>query len=121
MFRAGAHLMTPALEARIDEIARQCPGFFIGRFDIKYRSVEAFRAGRDFAIIELNGVTAEPTSIYHPDATIWAAWRMMCRPWSMVFAIGAASRRGARVSSLARLAALARIHMTTRIAYQVSD
>jgi membrane protein DedA with SNARE-associated domain len=122
MFCDGANLMTPALEARIDEIARQCPGFFIGRFDIRYRSVEAFTGGRDFAIVELNGVTAEPTSIYDPDASIWAAWRMMCQQWSLVFAIGAANRRGgARVSSLARLAGLARMHMTTRIAYQISD
>ena len=122
MFCDGAPLLTPALEARIDEIARQCPGFFIGRFDIRYRSVEAFTAGRDFAIVELNGVTAEPTSIYDPNASIWAAWRMMCRQWSLVFAIGAANRRiGARVSSLRRLAALARMHMTTRIAYQISD
>jgi hypothetical protein len=122
MFCDGAHLLTPALEARIDEIARQCPGFFIGRFDIRYRSVEAFTAGRDLAIVELNGVTAEPTSIYDPNASIWAAWRMMCRQWSLVFAIGAANRRvGARVSSLGRLAALARMHMTTHIAYQISD
>jgi membrane protein DedA with SNARE-associated domain len=122
MFCDGAHLLTPALEGRIDEIARQCPGFFIGRFDIKYRSVEAFTTGRDFAIVELNGVTAEPTSIYDPNASIWAAWRMMCRQWSLVFAIGAANRRvGARISSLGRLAALARMHMTTRIAYQISD
>jgi membrane protein DedA with SNARE-associated domain len=122
MFRDGAHLMTEALEMRIDQIAHQCPGFFIGRFDIKYRSVDAFKAGEDFAIVELNGVTAEPTSIYDPDASIWSAWRMMCRQWSLVFAIGAANRRdGARVSSLARLAALARLHLTTRIAYEISD
>lgn len=122
MFRDGAHLMTEALEARIDEIARQCPGFFIGRFDIRYRNVDAFKAGDDFAIVELNGVTAEPTSIYDPDASIWSAWRMMCRQWSLVFAIGAANRcGGARVSSLARLAGLARAHLTTRVAYQISD
>jgi len=122
MFRDGARLMTQALEARIDEIAHQCPGFFIGGFDVKYRSVDAFKAGEDFAIVELNGVTAEPTSIYDPRGSIWAAWRMMFRQWSLVFAIGAANRcEGVRVTSLARLAALARIHMTTRIAYEISD
>lgn len=40
MFRDGGHLLTPALERRIDEIARQYPGFYIGRFDIRYESAE---------------------------------------------------------------------------------
>ena len=67
MFLDGAELITPAVEARIDEIARQVPGFFIGRFDVRYASLEAFRRGDDLAIVELNGVTSESTNIYDPD------------------------------------------------------
>src|SRR5262249_24950805 len=33
----GAHLITLELERTIDGIARQFPGFFIGRFDVRYR------------------------------------------------------------------------------------
>jgi membrane protein DedA with SNARE-associated domain len=121
-FRDGRHLITPALEARIDEIARSHRGFYIGRFDIRYRNVDAFTRGHDLAIVELNGVTAESTNIYDPDASLWSAWRTLCRQWSLVFAIGAANRRnGAAVSSLRRMAGLARTHLTSRIAYELSD
>src|SRR5688572_18802751 len=46
-FLDGGHLWTPALEARIDAIARDYEGFFIGRFDVRYGSPEAFTAGDD--------------------------------------------------------------------------
>jgi membrane protein DedA with SNARE-associated domain len=121
-FRDGAHLMTSELERRIDEIAQSAPGFFIGRFDIRFRDPERFTRGLDFAIVELNGATAESTNIYDPDASLLSAYRLLFRQWSLVFAIGAANRSaGARVSSLTRLARLARAHLTTPVAYPISD
>jgi membrane protein DedA with SNARE-associated domain len=122
VFRDGAHLITPALERRIDQIARSYPGFFVGRFDIRYRSVDAFKAGEDLAIVELNGATAESTNIYDPNATIWSAYRTLFRQWSIVFGIGAANRaRGATGSSLTRLARLVATHLTTRCALAQAD
>jgi len=122
MFRDGSHLMTPALERRVDEIARAVPGFFIGRFDIRYRDVEAFKAGRDLAIVELNGASAESTNIYDPDTSLVSAYRTLFRQWSLVFAIGAANReRGAVPTSLPRLLCLVLTHLTTRPAIALSD
>jgi membrane protein DedA with SNARE-associated domain len=113
IFRDGAHLWTPALERRIDDIARAFPGFYIGRFDIRYRSREAFMAGTDLAIVELNGATAESTNIYDPDSSLAAAYRQLFHQWALVFRIGAANRaRGAQVTSTRRLAALVRAHLT---------
>jgi len=112
MFRDGAHLITPALECRVDDIARAYPGFFVGRFDVRYADVEAFMEGRDLAIVELNGVTAESTNIYDPAGSLWTAYRVLFRQWSIIFAIGAANRRaGAPVSSLRRVAGLVRAHL----------
>jgi membrane protein DedA with SNARE-associated domain len=122
MFRDGRHLWTPVLEQRVDEIARAYPGFHVGRFDVRYTDVDAFRAGRDLAIVELNGVTSEPTDIYDPDSTLLSAYRQLFRQWSITFAIGAANRRaGARVSSLRRLAALARGHLAATVPLPISD
>jgi membrane protein DedA with SNARE-associated domain len=122
LFRDGSHLFTPALERRIDEIARSYEGFFVGRFDIRYRNVEAFKAGRDLAIVELNGATAESTDIYDPDRSILQAYRQLFRQWSLVFAIGAANRsRGAAVTSRGRLLALVRAHLRADVACPVSD
>lgn len=107
LFLDGRHLATPELEARIGEIAAAIPGFWFGRFDLRAPSVERFRAGRDLAVLELNGVTAEATHIYQPGASLFAAWRTLAEQWRLAFAIGAENvRRGARAASARELAAL---------------
>jgi hypothetical protein len=122
LFRDGRHLITPALERRIDAIARSYRGFFIGRFDIRYADVERFKAGEDLAIVELNGATAESTNIYDPQSSLCAAYRQLFRQWSLVFAIGAANRAaGAPAASIPRLVALLRSHFSTRPAFTTSD
>lgn len=122
LFRDGRHLLTDALEERIDRIAQSVPGFFIGRFDIRYSDVERFKAGEDLAIVELNGATAESTNIYDPGGSLLSAYRQLFRQWSLVFAIGAANRAvGAPASSLSRLVALIRAHAASELAYETSD
>ena len=92
MFTDGAHLWAPELERTIDAIARQFPGFHIGRFDLRYRSVEGFKAGRDLAVVELNGATSESTNIYDPSWSLWSAYRTLFRQWALLFRIGRANR-----------------------------
>jgi len=122
LFKDGRHLITPALEDRIDRIAWSYPGFYVGRFDIRYTDVERFKAGEDLAIVELNGATAESTNIYDPDGSLLSAYRQLFRQWSIVFAIGVANRRiGARTSSIGRLIGLLRAHRATRVAFETSD
>ena len=113
-FLDGARLWTMALEHRIDAIARHRPGFFIGRFDVRYRDVDAFKSGRDLAVVELNGATAEPTDIYDPNNSLLTAYRGLFRQWALVFAIGAANRaRGAPPSSMPRIVGLIVRHLTS--------
>ena len=122
VFRNGAHLWTAALEAQVDAIARRVPGFHLGRFDVRYGDREAFMAGRDLAIVELNGVAAEPTHIYDPDASLVGAWRSLARHWTTAFAFGAANRRrGCQPASFARLCALLWEHARSTPATIVSD
>jgi membrane protein DedA with SNARE-associated domain len=93
MFRDGAHLVTPELERAVDAIARQFPGFYIGRFDVRYTDPEAFRASRDLAIVELNGATSESTNFYDPSWSLFAAYRTLFRQWSLLYRIGNANRQ----------------------------
>jgi hypothetical protein len=93
MFRDGAHLLTPELERAVDALARQFPGFYVGRFDVRYTDAESFRAGRDLAIVELNGVTSESTNLYDPSWSLLAAYRTLFRQWSLLYRIGDANRR----------------------------
>jgi hypothetical protein len=122
LFRDGSHLLTPALAERIDAIARTYPGFFVGRFDIRYRNAEDFKAGLNLAIVELNGASAESTNIYDPGASLLDAYRQLFRQWSIVFAIGAANRaEGVPASSPRRLFDLVRGHFSRRAAFDVAD
>jgi membrane protein DedA with SNARE-associated domain len=122
-FRDGSgRLATAALEARIDEIARRIDGFYFGRFDVRYRDVRAFREGRDFAIIELNGVTSEATHIYDPSGSLFAAWRTLMRQWSLAFAIGAANRaRGYRPTTVCRFVSLVWKYRRAATAHPIAD
>jgi len=115
-FRDGRRLITTELERRIDEIAQAYPGFFVGRFDIRYSDVDAFMAGLDLSVVELNGITAESTNIYDPRGSLSAAYRVLFQQWSIIFAIGAANRRaGAATSSLGRLVGLVRAHLGRQV------
>ena len=93
IFRDGLRWNTPALEQRIDEISKKVSGFFIGRYDIRFATEEDLRAAINFQIIELNGASAEATSIYDARNSLWAVYRTLFRQWDLVFAIGAENRR----------------------------
>jgi len=107
MFLDGNALATPELAARIDEIAKSFPGFFFGRLDLRAPSVEAFRAGRDLRVLEINGVTSEATHVYAPGASLRAAWSTLFAQWRLAFEIGRENARiGASVASLGELVGL---------------
>lgn len=92
IFRDGSHLMSKALRDRIDQISRSLPGFFIGRYDIRYSSDEDLQRGENFRIIELNGAASEATNIYDERNTLMSAYRTLYRQWELAYAIGRANR-----------------------------
>jgi membrane protein DedA with SNARE-associated domain len=92
VFLDGSRLVTPALEAAIDKTSKSHPGFFFGRFDIRAPSIDAFKEGQPFKVIELNGVTAEATHIYDPAVSLLEAYRTMLTQWRIAFEIGAINR-----------------------------
>jgi membrane protein DedA with SNARE-associated domain len=92
MFLDGADLVTPQLTERIDQIARAFDGFYFGRFDVRYIDEDSFRAGRDFAIIELNGASSESTNLYDPSRSLVWAYRTLFRQWRILFETGAQNR-----------------------------
>jgi membrane protein DedA with SNARE-associated domain len=93
LFLDGAHLLTPELERTIDRIARRFDGFYFGRFDVRYADVDAFKAGHDLAVVELNGVTSESTNLYDPAHSLWQAYCTLIRQWTILFQIADANRR----------------------------
>ena len=91
IFLDGARLETEGLRARIEAVAQSHAGFFFGRFDIRTETVADLQAGR-FHVLELNGVSAEPTHIYDPAVSVLEAYRVMFRQWRIAFEIGAINR-----------------------------
>lgn len=92
IFRNGAHVVTPALQARIDAIAQAIPDLHFGRFDLRYTSLAALRRGEGFSIIEINGAGSEATHIWDPETRIADAYKTQFFHYGEAFAIGAALR-----------------------------
>ena len=84
--------MTEELRDRIDRISRALPGFFIGRYDIRYSNDDDLRRGENFNIIELNGAASEATNIYDERNSLLTAYRTLYQQWHLVYAIGRANR-----------------------------
>jgi hypothetical protein len=88
VFYNANYLRTELLETAIEQICQAYTGFYFGRFDIRVPSTEDLQAGRNLHIIELNGVTSEPISLYDPNTSLWKAWHMLCRQWYLAWTIG---------------------------------
>ena len=93
LYRDGGALVTPALAAAIDAIARDMPEFHFGRFDVRFRSAAELSAGAGFTIMEVNGAGSEAIQAWDPDTGLVDGFRMIFAKQRLVFAIGAANRR----------------------------
>lgn len=92
LYRNGAALITDALTAAIDEIAREMPEFHFGRFDVRFDSAQELQQGRGFAIMEVNGAGSEAIHAWDPDISLRAGLRMVFAKQRLLFEIGAANR-----------------------------
>ncbi|MCW5745304.1 MAG: D-alanine--D-alanine ligase [Alphaproteobacteria bacterium] len=102
IFRDGTHLVSEAMQARFDAIARAIPEFYFGRFDVRFPSFEALQRGEGFVILEINGAGAEMTHVWDRRTKLLAAWRDIMRQYRLLFEIGRLNRdRGHRGQSLA--------------------
>lgn len=89
LFLDACHTCTPEMEAAIDAASKHFSGFNFGRFDIRCSSLEALQKGNEFYIVELNGVTSEPTHIYDPKHSVIYAWKTLAQQWFRAFEIAA--------------------------------
>ena len=122
IFRDGGHLVSEALRDRIDEISRAVPGFFIGRYDIRYSSDEDLQRGENFKIIELNGAASEATNIYDERNSLLTAYRTLYRQWELVFVIGRANRDlGHKPPSVVDFLRDWKLYRTISAAYPAAD
>ncbi len=86
-FIDASHFISDQLNTTINKICTQIPGFYFGRFDIMYSTIEELERGENFAIVELNGAASEPTHIYDPKHSIFFAWKELARHITYMYEI----------------------------------
>jgi hypothetical protein len=100
--------VTPALTARVEAIARDMQDFHVGRFDVRYTTIDALRRG-DFTIMEVNGAGSEAVHAWDPKYSITDVYRIVFAKQRLLFRIADAMRRAGHRPIGVR--ALARLHL----------
>lgn len=122
-FKDGMNIVTPALTAQIDAIARDVSDLHFSRIDLRYLSLDDLRAGKNFKIIEFNGSGSEATHIWDPQMTLREAYAAQFFHYGEAFRIGAAIRalKGLRPTSPLHLFALWLQQKRLMAAYPAND
>lgn len=92
-FVDDTHLVNEKLLDMVNTICTQIPGFYYGRLDILYSSVEELADGKNFRIIEINGAGSEPTHIYDPKHSLFYAWREIFKHWKLLYEISTVNNK----------------------------
>jgi len=93
VFRDGRAHISEALVSAIDRLFADLPGMHYSRLDVRFRDIEALRAGRDFRVIEINGASSEATHIWDRNGTLGELYRTLFFQYRTLFEIGADQRR----------------------------
>jgi len=92
MFINRNDLITSKLSDSFDQISKNVPGFYFGRYDLRAASFQDLENGK-VAIMELNGCGAEPSHIYHPGASLRKAIRDLFKHWQTIYSISVANHK----------------------------
>ena len=100
IFKNGIRHATSVLAKTIDEVAKEIPEYYFGRFDVRFSDTRALERG-EFTIIEYNGAGSEMTHIWDADEKLFNAYRALFGQYREAFEIGNANRaRGFKPASL---------------------
>lgn len=109
-FLNGNEFISQTMVEKVDAIAKDIPGFYFGRFDVRAKDVEALENG-DFQILELNGAGAEPAHIYHPGFSFWNGQKVLLHHWKVLFKISRLNHKnGIPIWSFSKARTIRRLH-----------
>jgi len=87
-FINGNHLIDKKLTETLDAFNQKIDGWYYGRLDVKYNTLEELREGKNFIVLEINGIISEPTHIYDPyNTTYFHALRDIRKHWRIIYEI----------------------------------
>lgn len=115
LFQDGESYRTRILEEQIIKIGDSTKGFYFGRFDIRFSNQTDFQKGKNFKIIELNGVTSESTNLYDPKFSILQSYSILFKQWKLIYEIGSVNfRNGNKLTSYHKLFQILKEHKNYR-------
>ena len=88
-----AHEKDERLLKVFDHLSHYAGHFYYGRYDIKCKSIEDLKEGKNFSILEYNGCGAEPHHIYGNGNTLIEAYRIVLQHWKVLYAISRYNER----------------------------
>ncbi len=87
-FLSGNDLISDKLINTIDSINKQINGWYYGRLDIKYNTIEKLENGEDFKILEINGIISEATHVFDSKKySYFDALKAIKNHWKIVYKI----------------------------------
>lgn len=114
-FLNGNHLIDSTLIESFDKITARIKDVYFARYDLKYESWEDLREGKNFKIMELNGVGAEPAHIYDPHYPFFSMYGDLLKHFSIIQKIATINhRRGVPYMTWAEVKEMFRMHKAYR-------
>ena len=92
-FLNGNQYIDAQLESVFDKISAKMEGIHYGRFDIKCKNIDSLKQGKDFKVLEFNGIASEPAHIYDPDYSVIQAYRDIFHHWKIIYQISQIQRQ----------------------------
>lgn len=85
-FINGNHLISASLTKTFDKLSHNTKGWYYGRVDIKYDTFEDLEQGKNYKVLEINGIIAEPTHIYDAENyTYFKALKEIRTHWESLY------------------------------------
>lgn len=86
-FLNGNRWIDAELHQTFDQLSLQLEGIYFCRYDLKCQSMEDLKRGKNFKILEINGVAAEPAHIYDPNYSVRQAYKDLFQQWKTIYEI----------------------------------
>ncbi len=90
MFLNANDQIDEGLLSTFDQLHEQLEGIYLCRYDLKCTSLDDLKAGKNFKILEINGVLGEPAHIYDPNYSVKQAYRDLFTHWTHVYEVAKA-------------------------------
>jgi hypothetical protein len=87
------HEIDERLLALFDSLSHYSGNFYYGRYDIRCKSVDDLKCGKNFSILEYNGCGAEPHHVYGNGNSFFRACKILIDHWNILYKISEYNHR----------------------------